>query len=152
MFKRHRPGQMKSTDNEEEKRKNRKQALRQSKSRNMRQLKKIAKSLQKQDVEPVEALFIIKETSRNIFKYFGFGNIVRKFENGEPLSDDKPKVSKISKTFDHEEVQFLTPGKYNFSFMKQRAQKSASATQAEELDHIPIFPEDSHRLQHAKLE
>lgn len=81
-IKRHRPGQIKFTQNEEEKLNNRKQALRQSKSRNIRQLKKIAKSLQKQVLEPVEALFVIKESSRNVFKYFGFGKSLRNLKLG----------------------------------------------------------------------
>lgn len=71
------------------------QALRMSKSRNIKQLKKIAKSLQKQIIEPVEAVcYSLKR--HDVYKHIGFGKIMDRIENGQPISRGKPKISKLS--------------------------------------------------------
>lgn len=133
------PGQIKQGVSEEERLKNKMQALRMSKSRNIRQLKKIAKSLQKQVLEPVEALFIIHDKRRDIYKYLGFGKLVERFENGEPISRGNPKFSKLSEGDGNQgecEVQYLTPGKYSYPFTTGK--KQLSEKQKEELSNIPI--------------
>lgn len=60
------------------------------------QLKKIAKSLEKQVIEPVEALFIVHNKRQDVYKYIGFGKLIDRFEKDQPFLRGNPKFSKLS--------------------------------------------------------
>ncbi|CAC5391852.1 unnamed protein product [Mytilus coruscus] len=102
-------------------------ALRASKSRNIKNLKKIAKNLQqKQIYEPVECLFIVYSKGKKIYKYFGTGHMVNRFEKGQPLAIGTDlKISRSSKDYSFykknkiKSDSFLTQNKYRFNFTEE---------------------------------
>ncbi|XP_053392208.1 uncharacterized protein LOC128554894 [Mercenaria mercenaria] len=131
------PGVLKQNVTEKERQLNRRQAQRMTKSRMIKQLKKINEKLCTLQLEPVDALFIIHEKRRNKYKYFGSGEIVTKFEKGEVLMTCKTQRSKVRQVIDKTAVEELTPGKYNFPFTSG-AGETIAKKQQEELSSVRI--------------
>jgi hypothetical protein len=133
-----RPGERKKVSSDAEEMKLKTLAQRSKKTRLLRQLKKNVKELQALTVEPVEAIFVLKEFKTKNFKYFGYGDLVTKFENAKPLSSGKPNKSRISKVFGKTPVDPLTPGKYAYSFATGAATSSLKESQQNTLDKVQV--------------
>jgi hypothetical protein len=113
-------------------------AQRSKKTRLLKQLKKKVEQLQTLTFEPVEAIFVLKERKTKNFKYFGYGDLVTRFQNGNPLSSGKPNKSRISKVFDTRQVDLPTPGKYAFSFVTGAGSSSRKKGQRNTLDKVQV--------------
>ena len=85
------PGQKKRARSREEAMWLKIRSLRMQKSRILKNLKKIVIKLREQVYEPLDTLFILYEHKTRKFKYFGSGELVRKFEDGEVLMKDKQR-------------------------------------------------------------
>ncbi|XP_053374115.1 uncharacterized protein LOC123531742 [Mercenaria mercenaria] len=124
------PGTKKQCESKTDELKNKKQALRMQKCRALRTLKKCASKLDKQTIEPVEILFVMKEVKKNRFKYFGTGSLLKKLESGKAIMDltEKHKKLKIEEKETLESTEAftehdeLTPGEYPFSFSTSLAE------------------------------
>jgi hypothetical protein len=136
-YRRLKPGMEKQNITEEERQLNKKQAQRMRKSRLVNQLKRINKKLCSLKKEPVDALFIIHEKRRNKYKYFGSGELVKKFEKGEVLMTSKVQRSKVRQVIEQSAVEELTPGKYNFPFT-YGAGETIAKKQQQELKSVRI--------------
>lgn len=120
-------------------------ALRASKSRSIKNFKKIAKNLQqKQIYEPVECLFIVYSKTKKMYKYFGTGHMVNHFEKGQPLAVGTDlKISRSSKDYSFyqknkiQKDSFLTPNKYKFNFT-EGAGENLAKRQKEELENLVL--------------
>ena len=138
-YKKLKPGQKKQKTSAQEAASCERQAFRMQKYRQLKNLKKIALKLKNQVHEPLDTLFIVYERKKKKFKYFGCGELVSKFENGEVLMQSKANKSRIhfadyevTTTPDH-----LTPGKYSFPFVCGSG-KSLAESQKEILTNFPV--------------
>ena len=122
-----------TTDNEEQKLQL--GAERAKKYRVMKQLKKCIRDLSECTIEQVEAICIVKNLNKNNYKYFGFGSLVHKFENGEALSKGPPKKSKISVVFQQRVTNVEELTLENCSFDSGSEGGEISHIQREELEN-----------------
>jgi hypothetical protein len=113
-------------------------AQRSKKTRLLRQLKKNVEQLQILTFEPVEAIFVLKELKTKNFKYFGYGDLVTRFQNGNPLSSGKPNKSRISKVFDTTQVDPPERWKCTFSFVTGAGSSSLKKGQRNTLDKVQV--------------
>ncbi|XP_071151637.1 uncharacterized protein [Mytilus edulis] len=100
-------------------------ALRSSKCRIINKIKKSMKKLHKEQVyEPVEGLVVLFDVKRKIYKYFGSGDLVTRFEEGQALATGHDlRISKKSRNFTNiskdpvEKDLYFTPNKYKLPFL-----------------------------------
>lgn len=92
---RHKPGVLKTYNNNLEKLNCKISALNASKSRIMTQLKKMAIKLEQEQVyEPVGTLFIVRKRGSLLYRCFGYGELCERFIKGEPLTDYPPYMNR----------------------------------------------------------
>ncbi|CAC5407079.1 KCTD1_15 [Mytilus coruscus] len=116
------PGEKRKYDNKYQERNCIINALQKSKSRIVKNLKKFATKLQKEQIdEPVDPLFLIRRKGSTIIKAFGYGEMIERFTECSPITDTPPyshrrKLPTMPEVTPDQEVILLTPEKDTFNF------------------------------------
>ena len=111
---------------------------RQAKSRCIKRLSVVTDKLSSYTFEPVEVLCVIKEIKSSKYKYMGFGELMKKFQQGIALTEGKPKKKKnYTGLFpcEKKETEELTPLKYKYTFASGAGQNIATR-QKEKLQNV----------------